>query len=495
MAAGARILDSLYISGAGSAAASGSVSFFQVGTLVPIVVYAEDTLLTPLTQPITLDASGKTPYPVYTATPARAIIKAASGATLQDIARVDGDRAELVGVSNAAWTATDLNSILTAIQSSTGGIDAQYLDAGAGAVARSLRTKFSEVQISVKDFGAKGDGLTDDTAAIQAAINRVVALGGGTVYVPPGTYLVSSNLSWSTVGITFLGSSRLATVIQNTNTGGGVIVVSGGNSTIRNLTISHSSTSSGTAILFIGGSFHVVDNVTASAHATCLSGTGSYIALNCSLTTTAASTAGAAAVSGATANFIGGSYVSTAGSGISASGASTVVAISASISVTAGVAGIDVGASAQLFATSVRAGGGTIGLRTNASSGAVLQSGCDWGSAGVNDQRTGAPVNYVFAGANNMTPLPLQADVIRVEQQTGGVVTTINNVAAVPGFGRAFTLICSNTSGGASTFTFGANYVLSAAVTPAAGNRVALHLYFDPRTNKTYEDGRAATAN
>jgi parallel beta-helix repeat protein len=44
---------------------------------------------------------------------------------------------------------------------------------------------------NVQDFGAKGDGITDDTAAIQKAIDAASAAGGGQVYVPTGTYIVS----------------------------------------------------------------------------------------------------------------------------------------------------------------------------------------------------------------------------------------------------------------------------------------------------------------
>lgn len=44
---------------------------------------------------------------------------------------------------------------------------------------------------SVKWFGAKGDGVTDDMDIIQSAIDIVYALGGGTVFFPRGTYIVS----------------------------------------------------------------------------------------------------------------------------------------------------------------------------------------------------------------------------------------------------------------------------------------------------------------
>jgi hypothetical protein len=41
----------------------------------------------------------------------------------------------------------------------------------------------------VTDFGARGDGQTDDTASIQAAIDHAASLGGGFVFLPSGTYL------------------------------------------------------------------------------------------------------------------------------------------------------------------------------------------------------------------------------------------------------------------------------------------------------------------
>lgn len=68
-----------------------------------------------------------------------------------------------------------------------------YNQGGLGAVNRTVKAKLQEF-VSVKDFGAVGDGVTDDTAAIQAAIDAVVTAGGGKVFVPRGKYLVSSTI-------------------------------------------------------------------------------------------------------------------------------------------------------------------------------------------------------------------------------------------------------------------------------------------------------------
>lgn len=75
-----------------------------------------------------------------------------------------------------------------------------------GAVAQTVQTKLTQY-VSVKDFGAVGDGVTDDTVAIQAAIQGIRTnptqildtIGGslitvytsGTIYFPKGVYLIS----------------------------------------------------------------------------------------------------------------------------------------------------------------------------------------------------------------------------------------------------------------------------------------------------------------
>lgn len=52
----------------------------------------------------------------------------------------------------------------------------------------------SNFTLNVKDFGAKGDGVTDDTAAFQKAMDKAGADGGGIVQVPVGNYLIKTRL-------------------------------------------------------------------------------------------------------------------------------------------------------------------------------------------------------------------------------------------------------------------------------------------------------------
>lgn len=63
-----------------------------------------------------------------------------------------------------------------------------FTQAGTGAAARTVESKLQDV-VSVKDFGATGDGTTDDTVSVQAAFDHAASVGA-TVHVSLGTYLV-----------------------------------------------------------------------------------------------------------------------------------------------------------------------------------------------------------------------------------------------------------------------------------------------------------------
>jgi hypothetical protein len=67
-----------------------------------------------------------------------------------------------------------------------------FTQAGVGAVPRSAQGKMRE-RVSVLDYGAFGDGTTDDTPAFAAAVQYLVGLGGGTLYAPRGTYLLNGS--------------------------------------------------------------------------------------------------------------------------------------------------------------------------------------------------------------------------------------------------------------------------------------------------------------
>jgi len=67
----------------------------------------------------------------------------------------------------------------------------KYDQGATKAINRPINLKLAE-SISVKDFGATGDGTTDDTAAVKAAVN---AAAGNSLFFPAGTYIISSGIT------------------------------------------------------------------------------------------------------------------------------------------------------------------------------------------------------------------------------------------------------------------------------------------------------------
>lgn len=65
---------------------------------------------------------------------------------------------------------------------------------GSSLAAETKATSNSHQLLNVRGFGAKADQTSDDTAAFQAAIDAAFASGGGSVFVPAGTYRLNGNL-------------------------------------------------------------------------------------------------------------------------------------------------------------------------------------------------------------------------------------------------------------------------------------------------------------
>lgn len=68
--------------------------------------------------------------------------------------------------------------------------------------------------VSVKTYGATGNGVTDDTAAINNAIVAAGTAGGGVVYFPAGTYSTSGTLTIAYDGVRLVGDGKGNTIIK-----------------------------------------------------------------------------------------------------------------------------------------------------------------------------------------------------------------------------------------------------------------------------------------
>jgi hypothetical protein len=148
-------------------------------------------------QYIALDARGEVPGNLY-------LNSGGVDLNLKTTAGVTVWTKRAIGQSDLAST---LDTALRAdLAASSGATLLGFIQAGAGATARTGQSKMRDT-VSVKDFGALGDGSNDDTAEIQAAIDAAVNAGRSEVWFPGGDYKISAPLTVTagTRGLTLRG--------------------------------------------------------------------------------------------------------------------------------------------------------------------------------------------------------------------------------------------------------------------------------------------------
>jgi len=98
-------------------------------------------------------------------------------------------------------------------------------EVGWGTLVAADLSRFSELAYNVKSgaSGAVGNGVTNDSAAFQAAVDAVSAAGGGMVFVPPGTYMLSTPVTIKT-GVTLRGSGIDVTILKSNANNQNVVV-------------------------------------------------------------------------------------------------------------------------------------------------------------------------------------------------------------------------------------------------------------------------------
>lgn len=100
------------------------------------------------------------------------------------------------------------------LNGSSGSALVGFLQAGSGAQPRTVQSRLRDT-VSVKDFGAVGDGVADDTVAIQAAFNTIGVTSNGVLF-PYGTYKVSDTIAVSSKsGFTVSGYGQISQITAN----------------------------------------------------------------------------------------------------------------------------------------------------------------------------------------------------------------------------------------------------------------------------------------
>lgn len=207
----------------------GKIYTYAAGTTTPQTTYTSSSGATAHANPIVLDSAGRVPGGEIWLTNGlvyKFTIETSAAVLLGTYDNVSGINAISINATNVEYDPPF-----------TGALTSGYT------VADKL-----EQTVSVKDFGAVGDGVTNDTAAIQAAITA-----SNSVYFPQGLYILNAVITGGNKNLNLVGDGIGVTILRWSDTGGFNLSFDGINQTLTmsNMTIQAAkpSASAGTAIL------------------------------------------------------------------------------------------------------------------------------------------------------------------------------------------------------------------------------------------------------
>lgn len=123
-------------------------------------------------------------------------------------------------------------------------ISSRVVTAGGSTEPRTLAERFADV-VNVRDFGAVGDGVTDDTAAIQKAFDSEAKK----FFIPAGTYLISSRVKFTKNGQSVFGEGVVLSQFRFVGNGSGLDVNGVNASVVSDMTLNGAAVQTGGYLL------------------------------------------------------------------------------------------------------------------------------------------------------------------------------------------------------------------------------------------------------
>ena len=204
-----------------------------------------------------LDQAGK--IALFIDTTCKVIVQDTNGVNVDSFVYEVATNAGLVEILNPGFTGVSptsgalvaggrstLDTALSSLYSSLGGLDGKYRGVY-GTADTNVKTEIEQLGLTPQRFGAKGDGVTDDTNALQNMANAQSA-SGLPVFLPRGTYKISSVITFgNAVVMRGIGPTTSGSYVLTTNASQDALIF-GTNADVSDLLVSPSAACSGTGI-------------------------------------------------------------------------------------------------------------------------------------------------------------------------------------------------------------------------------------------------------